>query len=67
MYKIRREGSFVRISGDTIEDFENAVRYVLRSPVDRAFMFNCSARELNVYIGPLNGSKDKEGEKDGSR
>lgn len=63
MYKIRREGSFVLITGDSIDDFENAVRYVLRSPCDRAFMFDCDIRELNVYVGPLNGSTDKKGEK----
>lgn len=61
MYKIRREGSFVLITGDTIDDFENAVRYVLRQPVDHAFMFDCSVKELNVYIGPLNGHSNKKG------
>ena len=63
MYKIRREGSFILIKGDAIDDIENAVRYVLRDHPDLPFLFHCDIRDLNVYIGPLDGYKDKEGEK----
>lgn len=66
MYQIKREGNFALIKGDTIDDIEGAVRYLLRNPVDHSFVFNCSIGELNVYIGPLDGYRKKEGEKESS-
>ena len=59
MFKIRREGSFVRISGDTLGDIEDGVHYLLRKPVDRAFIITYDAKDIDVYIGPLDKSDAK--------